>query len=135
MSDDIGTQFQQQTKYERHKPLGTPLDWNRKPETYKEYAGVDVVELPKVNTAGDAKLDDALKNRASVREVADESISVEQVASLLWAATGIREEVGAYQFRTAPSAGALYPIETYLVVNNVGGLARGLYHYLSLIHI
>ncbi|MHC4168905.1 MAG: SagB/ThcOx family dehydrogenase, partial [Planctomycetota bacterium] len=47
----------------------------------------------------------------------------------LWASTGIQRIEGGYEFRTAPSAGALYPIETYLVVNNVKGIEPGIYHY------
>jgi SagB-type dehydrogenase family enzyme len=48
---------------------------------------------------------------------------------LLWASTGIQRNVKGYEFRTAPSAGALYPIETYLVVNRVKDLTGGVYHY------
>jgi SagB-type dehydrogenase family enzyme len=52
-----------------------------------------------------------------------------QLAYLLWAATGIGRTEEGYEFRTAPSAGALYPIETYLVANDVQNLEPGLYHY------
>jgi len=48
---------------------------------------------------------------------------------LLWSCTGIVHQEHGYQFRAAPSAGALYPIETYLVVNNVEELQEGIYHY------
>jgi SagB-type dehydrogenase family enzyme len=47
----------------------------------------------------------------------------------LWASTGIQRTEDGYAFRTSPSAGALYPIETYLVVNSVESLPKGVYHY------
>ncbi len=54
------------------------------------------------------------------------ALSMAQVSQLLWAAQGITDRQG---FRTAPSAGALYPLELYLAVGNVDGLGAGLYRY------
>jgi SagB-type dehydrogenase family enzyme len=51
---------------------------------------------------------------------------MQQVAQLLWAAQGITDSEGR---RTAPSAGALYPLEVYLVAGNVEGLSAGVYKY------
>ena len=48
---------------------------------------------------------------------------------LLWASTGVQRSEHGYDFRTAPSAGALYPIETYIIINKGEGLEKGLYHY------
>jgi SagB-type dehydrogenase family enzyme len=48
---------------------------------------------------------------------------------LLWASTGIQRIEYGYEYRTAPSAGALYPIETYISANNIEGLEKGIYHY------
>ena len=56
-------------------------------------------------------------------------LTAEQLSYLLSGATGISRRHGGYDFRTAPSAGALYPIETYLSVQNVEQIAPGLYHY------
>ena len=56
-------------------------------------------------------------------------MTLQELSFLLWAATGIQRVDHGYEFRTAPSAGALYPIETYLYVNNVEGLSQGIYHY------
>jgi SagB-type dehydrogenase family enzyme len=69
----------------------------------------------------------ALLHRRSVRTFADESLTISQVGQLLWAAQGwTRGPIG----RTAPSAGATYPMELYLVAGKVTGLKPGVYHYL-----
>ncbi|RPJ04910.1 MAG: SagB/ThcOx family dehydrogenase, partial [Deltaproteobacteria bacterium] len=48
---------------------------------------------------------------------------------LIWAIQGITARAWGFDFRTIPSAGALYPTETYPVVNNVDGISPGIYHY------
>jgi len=54
---------------------------------------------------------------------------MEELSQLLWAAQGITRYQRGFGFRTAPSAGALYPIETYLIANRVETLEKGAYHY------
>lgn len=70
--------------------------------------------------------EEALKRRRSVREYQDKPLTLEEISQLLWAAQGI---TGEYGMRTAPSAGALYPIELYVVAGRVDGLAAGIYRY------
>ena len=74
-------------------------------------------------------LADLLRARRSVRSYASKALALDELSFLLWASTGIQRKQRGYDFRTAPSAGALYPVETYVVVSNVEGLASGLYHY------
>src|SRR5512144_662403 len=62
----------------------------------------------------------------SVRNFADAGLSLEDMAQLLWAAQGITHSEG---LRTAPSAGALYPAEVYLVAGRVATLPAGIYRY------
>ncbi|UCG55219.1 MAG: SagB/ThcOx family dehydrogenase, partial [Dehalococcoidia bacterium] len=62
----------------------------------------------------------------------EESLTFEEVSQLLWAAQGITET--RYSFRTAPSAGALYPLETYIVVGDVENLDPGVYQYIPKHH-
>lgn len=57
----------------------------------------------------------------------DEPLTLAEVAQLLWSAQGITDSKRAY--RTAPSAGALFPLEVYAVIGNVEGLAEGVYKY------
>ncbi len=58
-----------------------------------------------------------------------EAISTETLATLLWATQGITLSAPNYQFRTAPSAGALYPVETYLSIHRVSDVQQGIYHF------
>ena len=125
----IGDRFQQETKYEQGKMPGHKLDWEAKPDLYKEYPQAEKIELPAFEPDHAMSLDKTLRQRKSIRDYQDRPISMGQLAYLLWASTGIQRVEDGYEFRTAPSAGALYPIETYLVANNVKVLEAGVYHY------
>ena len=129
MTDGIGDTFQRQTKYYRDNMPGGMLDWDTKPDIYKSYPDSDTIELPSPGNLATMSLHDAIQNRRSIRTFSDEPLTPEQLSYLLWASTGIQRIEDGYEFRTAPSAGALYPIETYLVVNNITGIKRGVYHY------
>jgi len=124
-----GDQFQRDTKYEPGKMQGHKLDFSAKPDLYKEYPQAGKIELPVFEPAQPMGLDKTLRQRKSIRDFQDRPISKGQLAYLLWASTGIQRVEQGYEFRTAPSAGALYPIETYVVVNNVKSLEAGVYHY------
>ena len=67
-----------------------------------------------------------MQQRRSVRTYLNKPLTLTEVSQLLWAAQGINR---GREFRTAPSAGALYPLEVYLVAGNVDGLAEGVYKY------
>ena len=84
------------------------------------------ITLPKPSTTGDKSLEQLLNQRRSVRDFQNREISLAQLGQLLWAAQGITHPQG---FRTAPSAGALYPLELYVVANKVKTLQAGVYHY------
>jgi len=71
-------------------------------------------------------LEHCLRRRRSVREYTGQPLSLDQVGQLLWAAMGITNPAG---LRTAPSAGAVFPIRAYLVAANVDGLPVGFYSY------
>jgi len=105
------------------------MERTSRPGLYKGYPGSRKVNLPPPGTCGGASLDQALRKRKSIRDFGPQPVTTQQLSYLLWASTGIHRSEYGCQFRTAPSAGALYPIETYLVINNVAGLERGVYHY------
>ena len=127
--DGTGDRFQLQTKYDPGKMPGHRLDWSAKPDLYKEYPQAEKIELPAFEPGQPMSLDKTLRQRKSIRDYQDKPISKGQLAYLLWASTGIQRVEDGYEFRTAPSAGALYPIETYVVANNVKALEPGVYHY------
>ncbi len=103
-------------------------DSGEEPENSKEQA--EPVELPaeeEFKEQLDVSLMDSLSERRSVRDYSDEKLTLTELAALLWSAQGITEKQRGY--RTAPSAGATYPMEVYLVVENVEELSPGLYRY------
>jgi len=128
-TSDVGDRFQQETKYALDAMAGAGLDWSRKPELYKTYPDRRSIALPAFAPSRLMTLDKVLRQRRSVREFQGEPLSLGQLGYLLWASTGIGRTEEGYAFRTAPSAGALYPIETYVVAHNVRKLEAGLYHY------
>jgi SagB-type dehydrogenase family enzyme len=79
-----------------------------------------VTSLPEPSTKGPLSLEETFLQRRSVREFSPEQLSTNEISQLLWAAQGITDPHG---FRTAPSAGALYPLELYVV------LEGGVFHY------
>ena len=129
MGRKIGEIFQQETKYDRWRMPDYSIDSNRKPEPYKEYPEANRVKLAKPFRCGDMSLYEALLRRKSLRRFLDVPISIEALSCLLWSSSGIQRKEMGFEFRTAPSAGALYPIETYVVLNKVEELSQGLYHY------
>lgn len=93
-------------------------------------AGTTEVNLPAPRFDSDVSIEETLLKRRSIRRYTRDAITLQDVSQLLWAAQGITERRGGYGLRTAPSAGALYPLETYVVVGNVQDLAPGVYRYL-----
>ena len=129
MKKEIGDKFQQDTKYFRYSMGEGRLDWNSQPDLYKSYPGCNKIKLDEPLVLSKLKLNDILKKRKSIRDFSDKPISKQQVSYLLWASTGIQRKELGFEFRTAPSAGALYPIETYLVINRIKDIPAGIYHY------
>jgi SagB-type dehydrogenase family enzyme len=128
MTLGIGDEFQNQTKHTRSN-LGGHLDWANKPGIYKKYPAAKRIKLTLKFPEHALRITEILQKRRSVRSFSSKSLSTVELSFLLWASTGIQRREQGYEFRTAPSAGALYPIETYVVINNVEGLEKGLYHY------
>ena len=94
-----------------------------------------MIKLPTPTLKGTMSVEETMLNRRSIREFKPDALNLDQVSQLLWAAYGITKEMNSPSFlrggfKTAPSAGALYPLEIYIVVGNVTGLEKGIYKYL-----
>lgn len=125
----VGDAFQQGTKYRPDRMGDGDQGREKRPERYKTYPGSVRIALPSSSPEPLMTLDQALTERRSVRSFRPEPVALRQLGYLLWAATGVQRREHRFESRTAPSAGGLYPIETYVVVNNVQDLEPGLYHY------
>ena len=85
-----------------------------------------MIRLPSPTYESKTDLNKALQERRSVREYRDEPLLLAHISQLLWVAQGVTSLGG---YRTAPSAGALYPLEVYVVAGHVTGLPSGIYKY------
>lgn len=94
------------------------------------------INLPTPQKSGGRSIEEVLAARRSVREYADMPLTprrpLADLSQLLWAAQGVTDEPRG--FRTAPSAGALYPLEVYVAVGEVTDLPAGVYRYLPAEH-
>ncbi|MFH1050360.1 MAG: SagB/ThcOx family dehydrogenase [bacterium] len=100
-----------------------------------EGESVMIIDLPKPVITGKISLEESLNKRRSVREFSNKPLTVKEVSQILWAAYGITKPIAdAPAFvrsglRTAPSAGALYPLELYILAGNVEDISPGIYQY------
>ncbi len=99
----------------RRAPAGHPVATGR------------TVTLPPPDRVGSTTLERALSARRSIREYADRALPLADIGQLVWASQGRNDPSGAG--RTAPSAGALYPLSVYVVAGRVTGLTAGVYRY------
>ncbi len=125
-----GEDFQRLSKYSRESLKGSMLDWENMPATYKQYdAGLKRLELSEPETKGGGSLFQLIRERRSVRSFDAKPLEEKTLSQMLWAAQGVTLDTDYYQFRSAPSAGALYPVETYVLVNRIEGVSPGIYNY------
>jgi len=104
------------------------LTWLKSAE-FEPTEAYGFVELPIPETTGTMSVEEAIQRRRSIRSYTDEPLSLQDISQLMWATQGITDP--ARNLRAAPSAGATYPLEVYVVAGNncVTELAEGLYHY------
>lgn len=127
-SENIGDAFNELTKYHRNYMAPHVADKEREAQ-YKEYRDVKQYVLPSPNTKNMTPAFEAIIHRRSVREYTAEELKPHHLSKILWASQGITARVKGTELRTVGSAGALHPIETYVVINNVADMHQGLYHY------
>jgi len=126
-TSDIGAFYHEWSKPSFTGLLRASLSWGRRPSQYKAYPNAKSFSLPRGPYPSGLSVEEAIARRRSIRDFSSRPMSLEQLSQLLFSASGITEV--RHSFRAAPSAGALYPIELYPIVNNVAELERGIYHY------
>lgn len=125
--DDENYELSDQEKKLPQPPLEKPYD-NSLPS----------IHLPEVTQAvlQNSNILDIINRRQSWRSYSEESITLEELSFLLWCSQGVKK-VTANNYatlRTVPSGGARHPFETYLIINNIDSLKKGIYRYLALSH-
>lgn len=126
---DLGVVYHQWSKPGVIDVLGTVASWGDQPPLYKVYPDVSTIELPPPRLDGGLSTEEAISRRRSVRAYASDPLTLHELSRVLFVMGGINAERWGHRLRTAPSSGALYPIEAYVVVHNVTGLEPGVYHY------
>jgi SagB-type dehydrogenase family enzyme len=128
LKKSLGYQYLQDTKFDR-QTIWQKARLDIEPASpSKQYVDAEKVTLP-TDWEMDRELRQALQQRRSCRRFGKSAISMKDLSMLLWAGQGITGRAGNFFFRTAPSAGALYPVETYLSVQNVETIDAGLFHF------
>jgi SagB-type dehydrogenase family enzyme len=126
---DLGVAYHQWSKPGMSDLFGAIASWGAQPPLYKTYPDSPRIMLPPPDDRPGLALETAIQQRRSVRHYIDEPLTLAELSRLLYYTGGINAERFGVTLRAAPSAGALYPIETYLAIHRVADLRPGVYHY------
>jgi SagB-type dehydrogenase family enzyme len=129
VGSDVGLVYHEWSKPGVLDALGSVANWGQFPELYKSYPDAQRIALSSPRLDGGPLAARAIADRRSTRSYSSEPMREVELATVLMLTTGISADRWGNARRTAPSSGALYPIETYIVVHNVDGIDRGVYHY------
>jgi SagB-type dehydrogenase family enzyme len=129
VGSDVGVIYHQWSKPGVIDALGSVANWGQAVALYKGYPGARVVALPEPRLEGGLPSARAIVTRRSTRSYSGEPMSLDELSRFLFLTSGISSDKFGNARRTAPSSGALYPIEVYPIVHNIDGLERGVYHY------
>jgi SagB-type dehydrogenase family enzyme len=137
MENGIGRAFIEQTKHRSLLPTDQDRGLPPPPLELEDEGEMPVVYLPGPEEIRVERMDlrEAIEKRRSVREYSRSTLSQDELSYLLWCTQGVQEVVpGVCTIRSVPSAGARHALETYILVNSVGGLAKGLYRFIATKH-
>jgi SagB-type dehydrogenase family enzyme len=128
--EGIGDLYHQETKYRREMMPQGGLDWAHQPSPYKQFPfALRHFPIRPPDQKGGKPIWETIAQRRSSREFSHHAITFAELSQLIWATQGITAKAWGYEFKAVPSAGALYPIETYIVANRVEEIPPGIYHY------
>ena len=122
-------QYHQDTSYDRHAMTGHSLDWANQPAVFKHYKGIQPLHLPQAMELPKRCLSSLMKGQAEHDGTVD-MMALSRILFLTNTFTAkARHPDGDFYYRSAASAGALYPTEIYVATCGIGGLEDGLYHF------
>jgi SagB-type dehydrogenase family enzyme len=124
----IGPRFHRETNHTESGFVGSHISYGREVPLYKEYPGKPAVSLPAPKNLA-MPLSETIASRRSIRGFSNQRLPLAEVSAVLAAADGLTHRIGKYDLRSAPSGGALFPIEIYLVASSIDSLAPGVYHF------
>jgi len=124
----IGEKFHLETSFGDRGYKGKDVKYGRNLPLYKEYPESKKIKLP-TPEPGEMTVESAIKMRRSIRSFSDKAVKLEQLSQILLSGAGITYNRSGLALRAAPSGGALYPVELYIVAYNVESLEKGLYHF------
>lgn len=123
-------QYHSKTSYIRHEISPHYLDWENQPDVFKRYPGVDALPLPHSQTLPEFPLSSLLFDTHPIRGAINEVRDLSSILRLTCTLTAKGRQGGSdFFFRSAASAGALYPTEIYVATPELNGLKAGLYHF------
>lgn len=136
MNKDIkyALEYHQETKHSEVSIRSSNhyLDWDNKPKPFKFYTNLPSNPLP-VDFPIPSLNVITMKDTDQISPLVDTKINIKLLSSLLFFSSGITRQIkfphGSYFMRAAPATGALYPIELYIVSENISGLQAGVYHF------
>src|SRR5688572_17944003 len=126
---DVGVIYHQWSKPGIIDALGSVANWGVPPALYKAYPGAPSIALPAPRLEGGLGASEAIAHRRSTRAYLDQPMTQDELSRVLHLTSGINADRWGNARRTAPSSGALYPIEIYAVVHRVQDVEPGVYHY------
>ncbi len=129
LKHSLGILYLNETKFSRENLRSRPRPHILPAEPFKRYPHAEKVLLPRKWDGEETNFWALLQKRRSLRKYDPRLFSRTDLALLLWACQGVTAQAGQFYLRTAPSAGALYPVETYVAVNHVDGIDPGLLHF------